>query len=111
MFPFRVKAGSSYAISVWAKSDPEQRHFFVTNLDSMRLSEKHRNPQYVEIELGSFGKARFVPDQEWRRFMTFITIPSDTLKSFRTNLIIKMPGQGVAWFDELKVYEEKSQGN
>ncbi len=111
MFPFRVKAGSSYAISVWAKSDPEQRIFFVTNQDSMRLIEKHRNTQYVEVELGAFGKARFVPDQEWRRFMTFITIPSDTLKSFRTNLIIKMPGQGVAWFDELKVYEEKSQGN
>jgi hypothetical protein len=111
MFPFRVKAGSSYAISVWAKSDPEQRLFFVTNQDSMRLSEKHRNPQYVEIELGAFGKARFVPDQEWRRFMTFITIPSDTLKSFRTNLIIKMTGQGVAWFDELKVFEEKSRDN
>ena len=47
------------------------------------------------------------PDREWRRYMTFITIPSDTLKSFRTNLIIRMPGQGVAWFDEMKVYEEK----
>jgi hypothetical protein len=111
MFPFRVKAGSSYAISVWAKSDPEQRLFFVTNQDSMRLIEKNRNPQYVEIELGAFGKARFVPDQDWRRFMTFITIPSDTLKSFRTNLILRMPGQGVAWFDELKVYEENNPGN
>ena len=65
------------------------------------------NPQYVEIELGVFGKARFVPDEEWRRYMTFITIPSDTLKSFRTNLIIRMPGQGVAWLDDMKVYEEK----
>ena len=100
LFPFRVRAGESYAISVWAKSDPEQRL-------TSGISQMENNPQYVEVELGAFGKARFVPDQEWRRFMTFITIPTDTLKSFRTNLIIRMPGQGVAWLDELKVYEEK----
>jgi hypothetical protein len=57
--------------------------------------------------MGVFGKARFVPDKEWRRYMTFITIPADTLRSVRTNLLIRMPGQGVAWFDDLKVYEEK----
>jgi hypothetical protein len=107
LFPFRVKAGASYAISVWAKSDPEQRLANVTNQDSLRHYVKKLNPQYVEIELGVFGKARFVPDEEWRRYMTFITIPSDTLKSFRTNLFIKMPGRGVAWFDDMKVYEEK----
>jgi hypothetical protein len=67
----------------------------------------NHNPQYVEIEMGAFGKARFVPDEEWRRYMTFVSIPQDTLKSFRTNLIIRMPGQGVAWIDDMKVYEEK----
>ena len=70
---------------------------------------KNHNPQYVEIELGAFGKARFVPDREWRRYMTFIDIPSDTLKPFRTNLIIKMPGKGVAWIDDMKVYKERGQ--
>ena len=64
-------------------------------------------PQYVEILLGEFGRARFVPDNEWRRYVTFVTIPTDTLASFKTNLILKMPGHGVAWFDEVKVYEEK----
>lgn len=107
LFPMAVKAGSTYAISVWAKSDPEQRFSSVTNQDSMRHSLNYPDKQYVEIELGAFGKARFVPDQEWRRYMTFITIPSDTLKSVRTNLLLRMPGQGVAWFDDLKVYEEK----
>jgi hypothetical protein len=38
--------------------------------------------------------------------MTFVTIPVDTLASFKTNLILKMPGQGVAWFDEVKVLED-----
>jgi hypothetical protein len=107
-FPMQVKGGSSYAISVWAKSDPEQKTFYVTNQDSAHLFNMNHNPQYVEVELGAFGKARFVPDQEWRRYMTFITIPSDTLESLRTNLIIKMPGQGVAWIDDMKVYEEKA---
>ena len=71
LFPFPVKAGASYAISIWAKSDPEQRLSSVTDQDSVRHNNKNMNPQYVEIELGAFGKARFVPDQEWRRYMTF----------------------------------------
>jgi hypothetical protein len=28
---------------------------------------------------------------------------------FKTNLILKMPGQGVAWFDNIKVFEEKEK--
>ena len=95
-FPFQVKAGSSYTISLWAKSDPEQRLLPVNNTV----------PQYVEVLLGDFGRSRFVPDSKWRRFVTFVTIPVDTLASFKTNLIIKMPGQGVAWFDEIKVSED-----
>ena len=106
LFPFKVKAGSSYAISVWAKSDPEQRISRVTIPDSSRFYDMKDNPQYIEIEMGAFGKARFVPDGEWRRYMTFIDIPSDTVKQFRTNLVIKMPGHGVAWIDDMKVYEE-----
>jgi hypothetical protein len=105
-FPIPVKAGSSYTISIWAKSDPEQRRIPVTNHENDRLSEKKTMPQYVEILLGEFGRARFIPDNEWKRFVTFISIPPDTLASFKTNLILKMPGQGVAWFDEVKVYEE-----
>ena len=93
LFPFQVKAGASYAISIWAKSDPEQRISFATNQDYERLYNKNQNPQYVEIELGAFGKARFVPDKEWRRYITFVTIPTDTLASFKTNLILRMPGR------------------
>jgi hypothetical protein len=107
LFPFSVRAGWSYAISVWAKSDPEQRLSDETNQEYLRHVNKKLNSQYIEIKLGEFGYARFIPDQEWRRYMTFITIPSDTLSLFRTNLIINMPGQGVAWLDDLKVYEEE----
>jgi len=106
-FPFKVKAGASYTISVWAKSDPEQRFFSVTKQDNIRLNENKDMPQYVEILLGDFTRARFVPDKEWRQYMTFVTIPTDTLASFKTNLILKMPGQGVAWFDQVKVIEDK----
>jgi hypothetical protein len=95
-FPFRVKAGSSYTISLWAKSDPEQRF----------SNGRTPAPQYVEVALGEFSRARFEPDSTWRRFVTFVTIPTDTLASFKTNLILKMPGQGVAWFDEIKVIED-----
>jgi hypothetical protein len=106
-FPFSVKAGSSYIISLWAKTDTEMRFKSVTNQNFLRLLEKKELTGYVEISLGDFGSARFSPDNIWRRYVTFITIPSDTLEHFKTNLILKMPGQGVAWFDEIKVSEEK----
>jgi len=106
-FPFQVRAGASYTISIWAKSDPEQRFFNATKTGNSRLYEKKITPQYAEVLLGEFGKARFVPDSEWRQYVTFVTIPSDTLAVFKTNLILKMPGQGVAWFDEIKVIEDK----
>ncbi len=106
-FPFYVKAGASYTISIWAKSDPERRLFYVTNQEKSRLYGKKEIPQYVEILLGEFGRARFIPDKEWRQYVTFVTIPNDTLAKFKTNLILKMPGQGIAWFDQVKVTEDK----
>jgi hypothetical protein len=106
-FPFFVRAGATYAISIWAKSDPEQKFFVVPNQKNDRLNSKKEMPQYAEVLFGEFGHARFVPESEWRRFVTFVTIPTDTLASFKTNLILKMPGQGVAWFDQIKVFEEK----
>ncbi len=106
-FPFSVQAGSSYAISIWAKSDPEQRFSMLPYKEIVRPIDQRELPQYVEVLLGDFSRARFVPDNEWKRYVTFVTIPSDTLPSFRTNLILKMPGQGVAWFDQMKVFEEK----
>jgi hypothetical protein len=78
-----------------------------TNPSDESQRDKEPDKQFVEVELGVFGKARFNPDCEWRRYMTFFTIPTDTLDTFRTNLIIRMPGHGVAWLDEMKVYKEK----
>ncbi|MDO9340361.1 MAG: hypothetical protein Q7T72_07530, partial [Bacteroidales bacterium] len=91
-FPFSVKTGASYTISIRAKSDPEQRLFMLPTEKDDLLNGKKQMPQYVEILLGEFGRARFVPDKEWRRYVTFVTIPVDTLASFKTNLILKMPG-------------------
>ncbi len=106
-FPFRVKAGASYTVSLWAKADPEWRHLQTDGKDDPDPGRDKRLPQYVEILLGDFGHARFVPDGEWKQYMTFVTIPADTTSDFKTNLILKMPGQGVAWFDEVRVIEDK----
>ena len=68
---------------------------------------KKEIPQYAEVSFGEFGRARFIPDKEWREYVTFVSIPNDTTAIFKTNLILKMPGQGVAWFDQVKVMEDK----
>jgi hypothetical protein len=107
MFPCKVQAGATYAISVWAKCDPEQRNFPVTSSEKERLYDVNTDKQYAEIRFGAFGTARFVPDSTWRRYMTFVKIPEDTLSTIRTNLVLRMPGEGVAWFDDMKVCELK----
>jgi len=105
-FPCKVAAGKTYIISLRARSDPEQR--FNSDADPLttQINGASKNPQYVEVSFGEFHSARFAPDEKWRQFVTFVTIPSDTTETVRTNLILSMPGQGVAWFDELRVVEE-----
>jgi hypothetical protein len=106
-FPVTVKAGRSYIVSLWAKSDPEQKLKPVPAGEPDISARGPVIPQYAEVQLGEFSRARFAPDIEWRQYVTFVTIPSDTTATVRTNLILKMPGQGVGWFDMFKVMEEK----
>lgn len=102
-FPIKVKAGGSYIISLWAKSDPEQR---------FRPEEENRRkpvinyPQYVEIRMGDYCHSWFVPGAEWKQFVTFVTIPKDMPAQSKANLILRMPGQGVAWIDNIRIIEE-----
>ncbi|NMC40663.1 MAG: hypothetical protein GYA43_05750 [Bacteroidales bacterium] len=98
-YPVKVKTGSSYMISIRARTDPEQR--FTPGLltgDCM--------PQFVEVGLGDYHRARFVPENNWKHFVTFVTIPPDTLPEKKVNVFLRMPGQGVAWFDLLQMVED-----
>jgi hypothetical protein len=105
-YPVKVNTGSSYLVSVWAKADPEQRLSVPDSSEKSFSREENKRPQFVEISLGEFGKARFVPQSQWKQFVTFVTIPHDSVPSLKANLILKMPGHGVAWFDMLQVIED-----
>jgi hypothetical protein len=105
-FPVTVTSGSSYIISVWAKADPEQRLTEPKSIENNSLRKSESLSQFVEISLGEFGKSKFAPLSEWKQFVTFVTIPSDSVQHFKSNVILKMPGQGVAWFDMLQVIED-----
>ena len=100
-FPVKVRAGSSYMISIWAKAGPDQGSGYKDSVGSAKQS-----PQYAEAGLYEFGMARFIPGKEWKQFVTFVTIPSDTLPEIKANVILRLPGQGVAWFDMLQVIED-----
>lgn len=108
-FPVSVGAGKSYIISLWSKADAEQRLTLKNAFKSSLNVAFSERPQFVEISLGSFGKSRFIPKNEWNQFVTFVTIPTDTTEHFKTNVILKMPGQGVAWFDMLQMIEDPLQ--
>jgi hypothetical protein len=87
-FPIEVSKGQTYFISVRAKADQE------INI-----------PQNFEISFGEFGTARFELTNEWKEFVTNVTIPYYNELPPRTNLILQMPSEGVAWFDLLQVFE------
>jgi hypothetical protein len=106
-FPVTVTSGRSYILSVWAKADPEQilpEPGLPGN--SSIIINREKDPQYVEISVGEFGKARFIPQSKWKQFVTFVTIPPDSVQHFKCNVNLKMPGQGVAWFDLLQLIED-----
>ena len=107
-FPVVVKPGTSYMVSIWAKNDPEQRYNPETKPEE---TEKKTGfmPQYAEVKVGDFSRARFIPGKEWKEFVTFVTIPEDTVSQKKINVTLSMPGQGVAWFDMLQLIEDPVQ--
>lgn len=88
-FPINIEKGRTYIISVVAKTDIPP----VSGIDK----------PWFELGLGDYGRKRFIPDSQWKEFSTFVTIPSDSIPSPRTNVILRMPGKGIAWFDMVQV--------
>jgi hypothetical protein len=92
-FPINIELGRTYMLSIWAKTD--------------NGNNSRNDSLYFEIGLGDYGGKRFYPCDEWRQFVTFVTIPADTIPSPRVNAILRMPGKGTAWFDMVQVFEAK----
>jgi hypothetical protein len=96
-FPVNIAKGRTYMLSIWAKTDSG------INIKNGTL--------YFELGLGEFGSTRFYPGNEWKQFVTSVTIPADTIPSPRANAILRMPGKGTAWFDMIQVFEAKDINN
>ncbi|MDP4223300.1 MAG: hypothetical protein Q8868_08310 [Bacteroidota bacterium] len=94
-FPVNVTSGRSYIVSIWAKTDIENKN---------PQNGKADNP-YFELSLGGFGNTVYRPGNDWQQFVTNVTIPTDTIPSVRANVVLRMPGKGTAWFDMLQVFE------
>jgi hypothetical protein len=85
-FPFTAKNGASYYISVWAKADPDMK-------------------QYFKIALGDYNREQFELTDEWKEYVTIVTIPYYNDQPPKTNVILQMPSAGTAWFDMLQAIE------
>lgn len=92
-FPFTVQAGRTYFISVRAKADTEQRPAGSNKLQSF------------EIALGDYGSEKFTLSNEWQEYITNVTIPYQDSIPPKSNVILRMPSAGVAWFDLLQAIE------
>ena len=102
LYPVKVSNGSTYIVSVWAKCDPELRFICPPFANPEGQSER----QYAEVSLGDFGTARFYPDSEWRQFIGIFKVPDDSVQRKKTNIILRMPGQGTGWFDLVQMVED-----
>jgi hypothetical protein len=105
-FPVTINSGSSYILSVWAKTDPQQKIPEANKPGKLAGKEINARIPYVELSVGEFGKAGFIPVNEWKQFITYVTIPPDSVAHFKSNVILRMQGQGVAWFDMLQLIED-----
>lgn len=94
-FPFSTRPGATYCISVRAKCDPEQ---------GLNKSGT-KNNKYFTVSLGEYGRTRFLLTEDWKEFVTYVTIPYNPEESSRINVILQMPSEGVAWFDMLQAAE------
>jgi len=94
-FPVQVMNGKNYLISVWARTD--------TDVGSSGTIDA--KPKVFEITFGEGGTRSFRLENEWRQFVTIVTIPHDSQLPARTNLILQLKSAGVAWFDMLQVIE------
>jgi hypothetical protein len=94
-FPVTVMNGKKYLISIWAKTDTEQGPAGTGN----------NKTREFEIAFGDAGSRRFHLDNEWKQFVTIVTIPYDSEQSPKTNVILQLKSAGVAWFDMLQVIE------
>lgn len=106
LFPINVNTGSSYLVSLWAKCDPGQRFDLRSDSALKDHGTIRQTDQYVEVGLGDFGTERFVPGSSWKQYMGTINIPADSTSTRKVNVILRMPGQGVGWFDMIQVVED-----
>lgn len=90
-FPVKVVNGRKYLVSVWARTDSEQG-------DAGK-------PKEFEIAFGETGKSSFRFDNDWKQFVTIVTIPDNSEFPSRINVILNLKSAGVAWFDLLQVIE------
>ena len=91
-FPFNVKGGSTYYVTIWAKGDKES-------------SSDKSKPQYFEISLGNYGKKRFTLTDDWKQYIQGFYVPYDENTPTKLNVALSMPSPGRGWFDMVQVFE------
>jgi len=104
-FPVEIIKGRTYFISVRVKATARiiQKSSGSAGKNEPWIS--NTKMPWFEMGLGEYGKARFTPDNDWKEFITSVTIPLDEEIPQKANVILQMPGEGVAWFDMLQVFE------
>ncbi len=94
-FPINIAKGKKYVLSIWAKTEDEVQN----------PRGNSEGAPIFELGLGDYGGNQFKPGSDWEKFVTYVTIPSDTIPSPRANVVLRMPGKGTAWFDLLEAFE------
>lgn len=91
-YPFNVKGGSTYYVTIWAKGDKESS------------SDKSKT-QYFEISLGNYGKKQFALTDDWKQYIHGFYVPYDENTPAKLNVALSMPSPGKGWFDMVQVFE------
>ncbi len=104
-FPVKIEKGKTYIVTIWAKADTGYHRSLGKMAGTDDPEKGVITPQYFEVGLGTFGKTRFEPGNEWKQYVaSFEILLSDEVPA-KANVILSLPGAGIAWFDMIQVFE------
>jgi len=110
-FPLRLKRGTSYTISVWAKALPkdpqfeplEKRGFFKSLFSKKKKMETELT---FRLGLGPLGTKDFVMDNKWTKYSFSVKSQEVQQRRNRNSPTLELLSPGTAWFDLLEVVPE-----
>ena len=105
-FPVRMRSGSGYTLSVWARLDTNsiidvKRTFW------QRLFGKNKfEGNQFHMSIGDYAQEKFRLTSEWACYKIRFNIDDMGTETIKVGAKLELLSQGTAWFDQIELYPD-----